>query len=91
MRGATEQENRAGGRLLDKAVWLLFCATCLQLGFLQPNVVLVHGERTNLFSGLVCAIALCGALLVAKKRKPTWTMPELLISMGLLCKAANRS
>ena len=36
----------------EKVIWLFFAATSIQLAFLQPYVVLVTGEGTNLFSGL---------------------------------------
>lgn len=78
------QEDRKAVGLLDKVAWLLFCGTCIQLAFLQPSVLLVPGERTNLFSGLLCAATVLGALLVAKKRRAVGTVPELLASVGLL-------
>lgn len=73
-----------GFRILDTFVWLLFCGVSLQLGFLQPFVILVPGERTNLFSGILCAGALVAALLVARRRGVKVTGLELLISLGLV-------
>lgn len=69
---------------MDTSVWLLFCGVSLQLGFLQPFVILIPGERTNLFSGILCAGALVAALLVARRRGVKVTGPELLISLGLV-------
>lgn len=79
-----KQQSLRAGYVLDMLVWLLFCATCVQVGFRQPSVLLIPGERTNLFSGLLCCITLLGALLVAKKRGANATLPELLASLALL-------
>jgi hypothetical protein len=81
---SNQQKNQRAVYVLDIVVWLLFCATCVQVGFQQPSLLLVPGERTNLFSGLLCGITLFGALLVAKKRGARVTRPELLASLGLL-------
>ena len=35
----------------EKIIWLFFAATSLQLAFLQPYIILVPGEHSNLFSG----------------------------------------
>jgi hypothetical protein len=51
----------------EKIAWLLFCVTSLQMVFLQPSIVLLPGERTNLFSGLLCALSLAATLWAAKK------------------------
>jgi hypothetical protein len=55
----------------EKIAWLLFCATSLQMMFLQPSIVLVLGERTNMFSGLLAALSLAATLWAAKKM--TWS------------------
>ena len=47
--------------------FVLFCATCLQLAFLKPYVVMIPGERANLFSGLLCALALGAACSLGAK------------------------
>lgn len=67
----------------DKIIWILFCATSLQLAFLQPSVVLIPGERSNLFSGLLCALTLGCACFFAKKGAIDKRSPEVLISLAL--------
>lgn len=67
----------------DKLIWFLFCATSLQLAFLHPYLVLIPGERANLFSGLLCALTLGAACLFAKKEAIDKKSPEVLISLAL--------
>jgi len=67
----------------DKLIWLLFCATSLQLAFLHPYLVLIPGVRANLFSGLLCALTLGAACLFAKKEAIDKKSPEVLISLAL--------
>ncbi len=57
-----EQASPAG-----KIAWLLFCAASLQMMFLQPSIVLLPGERTNLFSTLLAALSLAATVWAAKK------------------------
>ena len=66
-------------------------ATCLQLAFLQPYVVVLPGERTNVFSGLLCAVALVSALFLARKQRARVSLVEALVSLGLiiLCTASG--
>jgi hypothetical protein len=63
--------------------WVLFCATSFQLAFLQPYVVLIPGERANLFSGLLCVLSLGATCLVARKEAVDQKSPALLISLVL--------
>ena len=49
----------------EKVIWLFFAATSIQLAFLQPYVILVPGDPTNLFSGLLCFLTLVVALIFA--------------------------
>lgn len=37
---------------------VLFVITCIQLTFLWPYVVVIDGERANVFSGILCAVTL---------------------------------
>lgn len=82
----TSREITDRGKLssADTIAWLLFCATCVYLVSLQPYVVLIPGERGNIFAGFVCAVTLGAALLVASGRSVRLTRPEILISLGLL-------
>lgn len=55
-----------GGRLLSRITEsirnyvapVLFVITCIQLTFLWPYVVVIDGERANVFSGILCAVTL---------------------------------
>ncbi len=67
----------------EKLIWIFFGVTCLQLAFLQPYLVLIPGERANLFSGLLCFLTLLVACFLGKESLPKKS-PELLISSVLL-------
>ena len=67
----------------QKIIWMLFGFTCLQLAFLQPYIVLVPGERANLFSGLLCFLTLLVAVIWGKGGLKK-TSPEFLISLALV-------
>jgi len=67
----------------EKIIWVFFGATCLQLAFLQPYVVLIAGERANLFSGVLCFLTLVVAFFLGKESLPKKS-PEFLISLILL-------
>ncbi|MBI4795764.1 MAG: O-antigen ligase family protein [Deltaproteobacteria bacterium] len=62
-----EPESEDKASLAGKVAWLLFCGVSLQLAFLQPSIILLHGERTNLFSGLLCALSLGATVWAARK------------------------
>ena len=66
----------------EKAVWALFCFTCFQLTTKFPNITLVPGERTKVFSGLLCGATLF-VLLVIKKRALCFSSSEWLICFVL--------
>jgi hypothetical protein len=40
----------------EKITWGFFALTSMQLAFLQPQIALVHGARTNLFSGILVGL-----------------------------------
>ncbi len=69
----------------EKVLWALFCFTCLQLVTKIPNITLIPGERTKVFSGLLCGITFL-VLLAAKRQilrlSPEWIM---CIFLSLLC------
>lgn len=67
----------------ERLVWLLFCATCLQLAFLFPYIVLVPGVRANLFSGALCATTLVGALIVKGPGRIDLRSREVILSLIL--------
>ncbi len=64
-------------------VWLLFLFTCLQLIFLKPYLVLIPGQRVNLFSGLLCALTLMGALGLKRKFEAKSATGEALFTIAL--------
>ncbi len=68
----------------EKIIWFFFIVTSCQLVFLEPSFKLVEGERTNLFSGLLCSITLIAAVVLSKKGTVNLKSPEFLISMVLL-------
>ena len=68
----------------EKVIWLFFAATSIQLAFLQPYVTLVAGERTNLFSGLLCFLTLAVALGLAGRGVIKCNSPEFLVSAVLV-------
>jgi hypothetical protein len=72
-----------GGSRTRGLAWLLFYATSFQLAFLQPYVVLIPGERANLFSGVLGALSLGATCLVARKEGVDQKSPEILISLVL--------
>lgn len=67
----------------EKVVWLFFCFTSAHLAFLQPYIDLVPGERSKVFSGLLCAISVAAAWVVYSKRRPSSRSPEFIVSMLL--------
>lgn len=70
--------------LTETVPWLIFCALCLHLAFLCPYVILFPGSRVNVLSGLLCAVPLAVALPLVFKRPIHATVPELLITLGLM-------
>ena len=68
----------------EKIIWLFLAATSCQLVFLQPSVVLAPGERTNLFSGLLCFLTLTVALIFSRRGTIKIKSPEFLISAALV-------
>ena len=65
------------------AFFLFFFAT-FNAAFLQPNIILIVGERSKLFPALCCAVALLGAcVLIRGAWRKLWSL-EGLISLTLL-------
>jgi hypothetical protein len=69
--------------LAERVAWLFFGATSLQLAFLHPYLVLLPGERTNLFSGLLCALSLAATAWAATKADILRNQTELAICLVL--------
>ncbi len=79
--GAVE---RTRGRVFEIVVWLLFGTTCLQLAFQKPYVVIIPGQRANLFSAILCAIMLILARAYAGRKGRSANFRESLICL-ILC------
>jgi len=68
----------------ETVCWVIFCLVSLHLAFVQPYLVIFPGERTNVFSGILCIVALLPALLLAFRRPIRASASELLVTLGLL-------
>jgi hypothetical protein len=67
----------------EKIIWFFFIATSCQLVLQHPSFLLVAGERTNLFSGLLCLITLVVAVVYGGREAIQVRSPEFLISAAL--------
>lgn len=67
----------------EKIVWIFFAATSCQLAFQHPSFLLVAGERSNLFSGLLCFLTLMVAVVWGRRGAINLRSPEFLISAAL--------
>jgi hypothetical protein len=67
----------------EKIIWIFFAATSCQLAFQHPSFLLVAGERSNLFSGLLCFLTLIVAVVWGRRGAITLKSPEFLISAAL--------
>ena len=50
----------------EKIIWIFFAATSCQLALQRPSFLLVAGERSNLFSGLLCFLTLIVAVVLGQ-------------------------
>jgi hypothetical protein len=82
LRGAYLACNPSASRA-EGIVRGIFYLTCLQVVFLTPYVVIIPGERSNVFSGLLCAVSLLAAWLVVGRRTVDRKSPEIVISIVL--------
>jgi len=67
----------------EKITWVCFAATSAQLVFMQPYFILAPGERTNLFSGLLCFLTLVVTIIFGRKEIIRLKSPEFLVSVAL--------
>jgi hypothetical protein len=78
----------SGGRptasIGEKTAWIVFCLTSLQLAFLSPYVIVIPGERANVFSAILCAVSLVLALVFRKKDSVRARPLEIAVSIVLL-------
>ena len=68
----------------EKAAWIVFCLTSLQLAFLSPYVIVIPGDRANVFSAILCAVSLVVALAFRRKDSVCARPSEIVISLVLL-------
>ncbi len=68
---------------LEKTAIALFIVTSFQAAFLTPYVIVVHGERANLFTGLLCAISLIAAFIARDKNGKFFTNGEIAVAAML--------
>ena len=64
----------------EKIIWIFFAATSCQLAFQHPSFLLVAGDRSNLFSGLLAFLTLTVAVALGRRNAIRWKSPEFLIS-----------
>lgn len=67
----------------EKIIWIFFAATSCQLAFQHPSILLVAGERSNLFSGLLAFLTLMVAVVFDRRGAIKCKSPEFLISAFL--------
>jgi O-antigen ligase len=67
----------------EKITWGFFALSSMQLAFLQPQIALVHGARTNLFSGILCFVTLVVAIIFAPRGAIKIKSPAFIISCVL--------
>ena len=67
----------------EKIIWIVFAATSCQLAFQHPSFLLVPGERSNLFSGLLCFLTLIVVVAWGRRGVINLRSPEFLISAAL--------
>jgi uncharacterized protein YhfF len=53
---------------VDGAAWILFCGVCVQMVFLQWEMIIIPGVKANLFLGVVCVAALSTAIISSGSR-----------------------
>lgn len=62
----------------------IFYATSLHLVFLAPYMVIIQGERTNLFSAGLCAVSLVAALVFGSRKSYGLKSVPAIVSLVLL-------
>ena len=66
-----------------RLAWLAFAIVCFQSTFLEPSMVLIPGQRANVFAGVFCTVALVVALIARKNRPIPWVWPEIWFCLAL--------
>lgn len=81
--GVANPSAKAAMTRSEKIIWLFFVVTSCQLALQHPSFLLVAGERTNLFSGLLCFLTLVVAVVFGRRDAINFRSPEFLISAAL--------
>lgn len=71
----------------SRLVWFLFLFACVQQAFLFPDFCLIRGDRSNLFSGILCFISFISALAIFRTKVSGISSSEVGISIILSCLA----
>jgi hypothetical protein len=80
-------ESLTRGPAAEKFALYLFLFTCINAAFLWPDVTLVLGERSKLFTGLLCTLSLLATVVLVKRPSRCGSWPELAVSAVLLALA----
>jgi hypothetical protein len=67
----------------ERAAWVIFCFACVQSAFLAPYLVLIPGEDSKLFSGVVCTAALLSAWVAQIWRSTRVKRSEIAVTAAL--------
>ena len=67
----------------DRIAWVLFVITSFQATFYWPPLILVPGERTRLFTALLCGLSLVALFLTEPRGKIRLKSAESLICLAL--------
>jgi hypothetical protein len=71
------------GRFSFRLAWLAFAFTCFQATFLEPSLVLIPGQRANVFAGILCGLTLLITLVAARGRTVPWRWSEIAVCLLL--------
>jgi hypothetical protein len=66
-----------------RIAWVAFAVVCFQSTFLEPSMVLIPGQRANVFAGLFCVLALLAALFARRDRRVPWAWSEIGVCLVL--------
>ncbi|MDQ7783351.1 MAG: hypothetical protein RDU20_10755 [Desulfomonilaceae bacterium] len=66
--GPIEKSSNPSVSHWETVAWIVFCATSVHLAVLEPYLVIIPGERTKVFSGLLCGLSLVAAAVFAGKQ-----------------------
>ena len=78
-----------GLRRKEKILWLLFSFTCFQLVTKFPDITLIPGERTKVFSGILCLLTFLQLLIVKKNLLRLNREWSICLILSFLCLASG--